>query len=120
MKDEQIILVMGVDFGGPPESEEKFNTWYIEEHVPLMLRSKWVKGAVRHKLIHVIAYEGKPLPGQPKYLAIYEFQDRQAFDDFLSGPELSAAISARRETYTDEVFKVKWGAAFETTKVWEK
>lgn len=52
--------------------EERFNTWYDEEHVPELLQCPGFEDARRF-----VAIEASP--ESPKYLAIYRVSDMSAF-----------------------------------------
>ena len=97
-----------------PELEEKFNRWYNEVHVPLLLKSKWVDSATRYKLIPIEQEEAPP------YLAIYEFKNRQAYENHESSPEVAAVIRERYETWAGPGYEVLLRAVYEPIKTWHK
>ena len=111
MKDKTVTWFIGVKFNGPPELEEQFNKWYNESHVPLVLKCKGVRGATRYRLMHG---DGE----QPTHVAKYLFEDRDAFEEYLSNSE-PAHRAERKEMWPDEIFDVKWRAAFEVIENWE-
>lgn len=59
----QAILVVMTDID--PENEDELNTWYNEEHIPLILAVPGVLTARRYRAVE----------GQPKYLALYDVVD---------------------------------------------
>jgi uncharacterized protein (TIGR02118 family) len=68
-----------------PHEEEKFNKWYNEVHVPMLLKFKGIKSAARYKLISE--------PSQlPRFIAIYKFDSQKDFEVFEKGTELADAI----------------------------
>ena len=67
-------------FDCPPEVEEKFNKWYNETHIPMLLKSGQIENVTRYRRIG----DDKTFP---KYLTIYEFEDLEAFE-----PELFAKM----------------------------
>ena len=99
-----------------PEDEEKFNTWYDEVHVPMLLAGGQVARVTRFKLStkrHDVA------PGAmqcPKYQTIYEFDDQARFDAWMSGPERAAAGRDKAETWGDRGYEVLWAARYDVTK----
>ncbi|GEM_PF-3164469 len=114
MDKQSVILIVGVDFHGPPEREEEFNKWYNEVHVPYFLSSRNVLGAVRYEMIRGV----QTYPGAPKYLAIYEFEDRQALEAVYAEGHMAGGLAQRRQKWSGEEWEAKWGGAFEMTKVW--
>ncbi len=96
-----------------PELEEKFNRWYNEVHIPLFLKSKWLDRVTRYQLV----------PGNedaPKYLAIYEFKDQQAYADYISSPEFAAALKDKNETWREESYELTVSAAYKPVRTWQK
>ena len=112
METKPLLSVVGVECA--PEAEEKFNKWYTETHVPMILKSKWCDGATRYKRVPITKEEA------PTYLAIYEFKNRQAFEAHSSSPELAAAIEEMKETWPDKGFELKWRGIYEPLKTWRK
>jgi len=110
MQDKPVVFVVGSQCA--PELEEKFNNWYNETHIPLLLKSKWIAGVTRYRLSPVV--EGE----HPKYLSILEFKDRQAFEAWDSSTETRAARDEMKETWGDEGFEIKWRAVYEPIKTW--
>lgn len=95
------------------ELEEKFNRWYDEVHIPLFLKSKWLNRVTRYQL----------LPGNekaPKYLAIYEFKDQQAYEAYVSSPEFTVAIKEKNETWREESYDLTLSAAYKPIRTWPK
>ena len=112
MKDKPVVFVVATQCA--PELEERFNNWYNKTHIPDLLKSKWLDGVTRYKVAPVTEGESS------KYLAIYEFKDRQALEAWYSGPEVRAAREERKQTWADKDFEVKWIAAYEPMKTWHK
>ena len=98
------------------EKEAEFNKWYNEVHIPLLFKFKGNKKVTRYKLVGVMG-ENKD---QAKYLACYEYESQEALDAFVKSPELAAAMEEMEETWTDGGFEIKWRAAYEPLKVWER
>ncbi len=96
-----------------PEHEREFNKWYDEVHVPLLFKFKGMTNVARYKLVNG--------PGEsPKYLAVYEFKDQKAFDDFGKSPEMTAAIAEMNETWKGRAFEIKWRLQYEVLKTWKR
>jgi heme-degrading monooxygenase HmoA len=58
--------------------------------------------------------------GQAKYLAVYEFESKDAFDAFEKSPEFAAAREEMRQTWGDRVFEIKWRAQYDVLKTWKR
>lgn len=95
-----------------PEDEKKFNDWYNNVHIPMLLKCKGLLAVTRYKLKN-------GSDGLPKYLAVYEFKDEKAFEDFEKSPELAAAREDVRQTWKNGL-DIKWRAQYEVIKSWDK
>jgi antibiotic biosynthesis monooxygenase (ABM) superfamily enzyme len=95
-----------------PEYEDRFNKWYNEVHIPMLLKYKGLVKVGRYRLMG----EGDE---HARYLAIYEFEDNKALEGFQTSPELAAGMEEMQESWKDDVLKIKWMAAYETIKTWE-
>jgi len=97
----------------PSNQEAKFNKWYNEVHIPMLLKFDGMLGATRYKLLG-------GSEGQAKYLALYEFKDRASLDAFQKSAELAAARDEMAQTWKNEKFDIKWRAQYEPLKTWRK
>jgi hypothetical protein len=95
------------------EDDKKFNDWYNGVHVPMLFKYKGLLKVTRYKL------HGGP-EGQAKYLAVYEFKDKAAFEGFQGSPEMAAAREEMGVTWKDKMFDIKWRAQYEPIQAWEK
>ena len=114
MEAQPVLYIRGIQCA--PEFEEKFNKWFEEIHIPMLLKSNWVDGATRYKLAPVLEEEA------PTYVTICEFKNRQAFEAWSASPELVAAAKEREETWPiwpDEI-KTMWRGVYEPIKTWHK
>ena len=91
------------------EVEDRFNKWYDEVHIPMLLKFKGLKKATRYKIL-------KPREDYPEYVAIYEFESREAFEDYEKSPEMSAAIAEMKETWKDGGWEMVWRVQYEQRK----
>ena len=62
----------------------KFNKWYNEVHIPMLMKSGYLKGVSRYK---AVGKAGDP----PRYIAIYKFANMKDFEAHQASPELAAA-----------------------------
>ena len=82
MEDKSIFFIVATEC--TPEMEEKFNKWYDEVHIPMLLEMKGLKEVSRHKLVRGNNDQ------YPKYIATYKFEDMEAYEEFENGPVLAA------------------------------
>ena len=111
MGDKPIINIVATQCR--PEDEEKFNKWYDEVHVPMLLKFRGLREVIRCKIIN-------ETEGLTNYLALYQFESQKAFAEYESSPELAAATAERKETWGEEGFSRKWRAQYEIVKTWER
>lgn len=111
MTDSIILNIVASDCSA--ELEDKFNRWYNEVHIPMLLRFKGLKKVSRYQLAGEIK-------DQAKYLAFYEFENEKAVADFTKSPELTAATDEMKETWKDGGLDIKWMAPYRPIKIWEK
>ena len=78
-----------------PEDEAKFNKWYDEVHIPMLMKSKKLLRTARYKVLET----GK----QPSFMAIYDFASLKDFEDFGKGPEMEAAKKDMQEVWGQRV-----------------
>jgi antibiotic biosynthesis monooxygenase (ABM) superfamily enzyme len=97
----------------PPENEARFNKWYNEVHIPMLLKYKGIKKVTRYQL----SGEAK---GQAKFLALYEFADKKSLEEMSKSKEFAAAIEEMQGTWKGEGFSIKWTAVYEPIKTWER
>ena len=111
METKPIINVVATQC--KPEEERKFNEWYDEIHIPMLLKFKGITEVTRYKII------GKS-PEYPKYMAIYEFESQSAFEAYQTSPELAAAREEMKGTWEGQEFEIRWRVQYEPIKTWER
>jgi hypothetical protein len=79
-----LVNMGGVDC--PPEMEAEFNRWYDEVHIPMLLESGEIKKVTRLQRVGNEA-------NYPKFLVIYEFEDRQAFERYEKSQAKTRAMA---------------------------
>ena len=111
METQPVIMIVGTQC--PPEVEERFNTWYNEKHIPEVLKFKGIKRATRYK----IAGGDETCP---KFLAVYEFESRQALEEYGTGPVRAAAgedwLRISKETGAEMIWRVQ----YEAIRTWQQ
>lgn len=123
MKAEAVIFVSGIQYIGGPEKEAKFNKWYEEEHIPLQLKARGMRKATRYKIdkpftAPIIACKPEDYPDT---LAVYEFENQQAFDEYWNGPVSEAVHQNVLKTWPEgRPFKILWRVTYKAVRTWEK
>ena len=95
------------------EQEARFNKWYNEIHVPMLFKFGGMKKVTRYKKLD----DNKE---HATYLALYEFESKEALADFTESPERNAAREEMKESWKDGGFELKWTAPYEAIKTWER
>lgn len=96
-----------------PENDAKFNKWYNEVHIPMLMKYKGIKRVTRYKTIEARG-------AKPRYLAIYEFDTKEDLNDSMASPEFKAALEEMQETQKNCKFEIKSATACEPIKTWER
>ena len=111
MTNEPVINVVATQC--KPEDEEKFNKWYNEVHIPMIMKFKGISEVTRYKL---------PTDSDeyPKYLTIYKYDSQEALKAFQTSPEMAAVMAETRETWKDGMFTIKWRVSYETIQNWKR
>ncbi len=108
----KVINVGGVDC--PTELEEKFNEWYDKVHIPILLKTGEFKKVTRFKRIG----EDK---NYPKFLMIYEFEDKQAFARYERHPAMAEALVEMKQSWPKGgPVQRKWRVQYEAIGTTEK
>ncbi len=100
------VIIQIVASQSTPEKEAEFNRWYSDVHVPMFFGYKGLKKASRYKRI------GDD-DRSAKYLAIYEFETKEALDGFAKCPEFAAAVEDFEKRKEAVGFTMKWAASYE-------
>jgi quinol monooxygenase YgiN len=93
MASKLVIFIVGTTC--KIKDDAKFNKWYDEVHIPMLMKSRYLKGVSRYRAVGNV---GDP----PRYVAIYKFANMQDFEAHQASPELDAARKEMRETWGNE------------------
>ena len=94
MIGETLIWLVGIQCKA--DDEAKFNTWYDDIHVPMLLKGDHVKKVTRFKLADKTYHVGTTTQVCPNYLTIYEFESQDQLDSWMNGQaRAEAAFLAR-------------------------
>ena len=92
MSSKPLIWIVGIQCR--TEDEVKFNAWYDDVHVPMLLKGDCVKRVTRFKLADETYHVGATTQVCPNYLTIYEFENRERFDSWMTGQARAEAARA--------------------------
>ncbi len=96
-----------------PQAQNKFIKWYDQTHIPLLLKFKGLKKVTRYQIV-------KPTAEYPDYLTVFEFESRQAFEEYETSRELAAASAEMSETWKNKKWVRMWRVQYELCKTWNK
>jgi uncharacterized protein (TIGR02118 family) len=96
-----------------PEKEDEFNRWYNDKHVPMLMGFKGLKQTSRYRRIGDDAQSAK-------YMTVYEFDSKEAFDAFSKSPAFTAAIKDYEDKKEAVGFTMKWATSYELIKTWKQ
>ena len=94
MPSKQIINIVATQC--QPVDEAKFDKWYNEVHIPMLMKSKHLKGVTRYKSISEVSKS-------PRYIAIYKYASIDDFNAFNKSAELAAALKEMGESWGNKV-----------------
>jgi len=97
----------------PPEMDAKFNKWYNEVHIPMLMKYKGIKKVTRYKSVEA--------PGtKPKYIAVYEYDSKEDLTGQFGCPEFQAVREEMEQTRKSLTFDLKGSMSCEPIKTWER
>ncbi|MEJ5059358.1 MULTISPECIES: DUF4286 family protein [unclassified Pseudomonas] len=116
MSNQTVIWTVGINC--PAEDEKKFNAWYDDVHVPMLLKGDNVKKVTRFKLAEETYHVGTTTQPCPTYLTIYEFENQAKFEAWMNGASRAEAGDDKTKTWGDKVYDVQWATRYHLTKAW--
>jgi uncharacterized protein (TIGR02118 family) len=94
MADKAVINIVATQC--QPADDARFNQWYDEVHIPMLLKFKKLQGVTRYK---VLGKSGE----LPRYIALYKFAGIKDFEEFGKSPELAAAQKEMQGTWGQKI-----------------
>jgi len=94
MANNQVMLIVGTQC--QIKDDAKFNKWYNEVHIPMLMKSGYVKGVSRYK---AVGQAGEP----PRYIALYKFASFKDYEAHQASPALAAAIKEMQGSWGNNV-----------------
>ena len=123
MKAKKIFHVVGSKC--PPETNDKFNEWYDEVHIPYLLKKKQLKKVTRFKVkgaVRTDTYETEGIMRStqeyPQYLTIYEFDSIGDFEEYDSSPELDEGRADVVRIAKETGAEIEWRVQYEVMRAW--
>lgn len=111
MADNRMIQIVASE--STPEKEAEYDAWYTDIHIPMLFGYKGMKKVSRYRLVD----ENEEVS---RFLTIYEFESKEAMDDFSKSPDFKAAIEDYEDKKDKVHFELRWAAAYECTKSMER
>jgi antibiotic biosynthesis monooxygenase (ABM) superfamily enzyme len=116
MNQQAVIWTVGIQCKA--EDETKFNTWYDDIHVPMLLKGGCVQTVTRFKLADEVYHVGITTQVCPNYLTIYEFENQDKFEAWMSSPARAEAGDDKTKTWGENVYEVKWATRYNLINAW--
>jgi antibiotic biosynthesis monooxygenase (ABM) superfamily enzyme len=116
MNDQSVIWTVGINCSA--EDEDKFNVWYDDVHVPMLMQGDCVRKVSRFKLAEETYHVGVSTQPCPTYLTIYEFDSQEKFEDWMKSPSRIEAGEDKTKTWGDKVYDVQWATRYDLTNTW--
>ncbi|HLX35974.1 MAG TPA: DUF4286 family protein [Candidatus Limnocylindrales bacterium] len=117
MSATPVIWTVGLECR--PEDEDKFNTWYDEVHVPMLLKGGHVMRVTRYKLSSESYDVADGAMASPTYQTVYEFANAEMFEAWMHGADRAAAGTDKAATWGDRGYEVIWAARYDRMNTWE-
>jgi antibiotic biosynthesis monooxygenase (ABM) superfamily enzyme len=114
--NKSVIWTVGIQCKA--DEEVKFNTWYDDIHVPMLLKGDFVKKVARFKLADATYHVGTTTQTCPNYLTIYEFESHEKFDAWMNSPARAEAGDDKAKTWGDTGYELKWAALYNLISAW--
>ena len=96
-----------------PEEAVRFNNWYNDVHIPLLMKYPGITKVTRYRL------QGES-KGAASYLACYEFNTMEDVAGLQQSNEFKAAMAEMQQSWPDGGFDIQWAAVYEPVKTWAR
>ena len=112
-----VIWMVGIQCR--PEDEARFNTWYDEVHVPMLVKGGQVARVTRYRLASHVYDVAHAAREYPRYQTVYEFEDQDRFEAWMNGKERAEAGKEKSETWGDRGYEVLWATRYDVLNTWK-
>jgi antibiotic biosynthesis monooxygenase (ABM) superfamily enzyme len=116
MEPKHVIDIVGTTC--PPKSDQDFNKWYEERHMPAQMKFNGLMGVTRYQLARFT--ESARVKEYPRFLTACKFKDLPTFTAWNAGPELREAFEGAAELFARFSVDLVWRVQYESIKTWEK
>lgn len=116
MISKPLIWIVGIQCRA--EDEARFNTWYDDVHVPMLLQGGHVRNVTRFKLAGANYDVGTTTQPCPNYLTIYEFENADRFDSWMQSEARIEAGHDKVKTWSENPYEVRWATRYDVVKAW--
>lgn len=116
MKEQTVIWTVGINCN--PEDKDKFNAWYDDIHVPMLLKGGFVEKVTRFTLADATYHVGATTQPCPTYLTIYEFANQAKFEAWMNSEARTEAGKDKDDTWGDNMYDVQWATRYNLTNAW--
>ena len=96
-----------------PEVEEKYNHWYNEIHVPMILRFPKILRVTRYRIGDAAGNYKK----SPRYCTFYEFESEKDYLAYENSLSTAEAFEEMRETWKKGGFTIRFRAQYKPMKI---
>jgi len=117
MDSKPVIWSVGIQC--QPEEEEKFNKWYDDVHVPMLLKGNCVTKVTRYRLADKSYHVANTTAECPNYLTIYEFENQDKFESWMNGQARAEAGEDKVETWGEKGYEVAWATRYDVINSWQ-
>ena len=95
------------------KDEERFNEWYNNNHVPILMKYEGNVKTTRYKV-------NGEAPNGGCYLAIYEFDSAEARAGQQGSPAFQEAMAEMQQSWPNGGVEIKWMGNYDPIKAWER
>jgi hypothetical protein len=95
------------------DKEAAFDIWYSGTHVPMLFKYKGMKKVTRYKVSEANAVK-------PKFIAVYEFESKEALEKMNDTREFKEAIAEMNGTWKNGGWEMKSATIGLPIKTWER
>ena len=106
--DNPVINIIGVRCR--PEEEPKYNNWYNDVHIPMLLKYEGLKGAERYRIL-------AETPDYPNLIAFYKYDNLKDQESMATALFYVAVAANIKATWT-EGRDIRWRATFFEHRKW--
>ena len=93
--------------------EKKFNEWYDQNHIPILMKYEGVKKVTRYKV-------NGDAPNGGRYLAIYEFDTAASRAAQMGSPAFQEAMAEMQQSWPKGGVNIKWMGNYDPIQTFDR